>query len=175
MLDVLILFVTNFQDLLCKEEHPFMTKIIKILKHLLGSPYEIFICALYRAIAEFISKLKKCLFLFKTTTYCQDLTYEILHHCNSTSRPVRNRAGMTFYLLMKVHTRFLLFSDCSRQTLQRGSHYRVLPFSLFWPCPKSLDPISPRATTCYTIPWRQFASIMQMTAKCSLIKHSQRN
>jgi hypothetical protein len=81
-----------------------MTKIIKIIKRLLSSQYEQFICCLYLAISELIFKLKRSLFSFKTTSYCQDLTSEVLRHCNSTSRAVRKKALVVFYLLMKVQT-----------------------------------------------------------------------
>ena len=102
VLDIILLFVDQFEKNLNKEEHPLTSRIFSIIKQLLNSQSEYFISCMYAILAGLIFKLKKPLFAHKTTSYCQDLIYRVVQHCNSTNADVRNKASTLFYFLMKV-------------------------------------------------------------------------
>ena len=76
ILDALHSFVLHFSDLLEKEEHPWQSKIFKIILQLLASKSELFICSVYSALNEFIVKLKR-----------YKLFYEIFHTKMSIRQP----------------------------------------------------------------------------------------
>lgn len=102
VLDVLVVFIDQFERNLNKEEHPHMPKIFQTIKQLLSSNSEHFLNCIYTTLAGLIFKLKKPLFAHKTTSYCQDLMYKVLQHCNHASSEIRSKASTLFYLLMKV-------------------------------------------------------------------------
>ena len=116
ILDVIHLFVLHFTEMLEKEEHPWQSKIMNIIIQLMNSQSELFISCFYVALAQFLFLLKKTLFTFKTSSYCQDLSEIILRHCNMTSRSVRERSSKIFFLLLKSN--FMVRGNISRCSVQ---------------------------------------------------------
>jgi hypothetical protein len=100
-LDVLVFFVETFEKSL-KEESSLIDSVFHIIKLLLGSQSELFIGNAYLGLAWLVYKLRKPLFAFKKTNYCQDLIYEIIKHCNIPNAMIRNRAACVLFLMMRV-------------------------------------------------------------------------
>jgi len=103
VLDVCIHFIDHSERILSKEDNALSEHVFALVQRMLASQRPLFLMALYSALSVLIGKLRKPLFVHKSNSFCLDLMYEILRHCNSSVAPVREKASKLFYVLLKVN------------------------------------------------------------------------
>jgi hypothetical protein len=116
-LEVVETYMVDFSLELTNENGEHMENMFGVLSLLLQTDESVsFSCAVYSTVRDFIHAYPKALFRWKNTSYCGDLCFEVLRHCNFTHPVLRTKASSLYFLLLKAN--FAEMRGFSRTRLQ---------------------------------------------------------
>eukprot|EP01087_Luapelamoeba_hula_P013453 TRINITY_DN3839_c4_g1_i2.p1 TRINITY_DN3839_c4_g1~~TRINITY_DN3839_c4_g1_i2.p1 ORF type:complete len:1930 (-),score=376.88 TRINITY_DN3839_c4_g1_i2:62-5851(-) len=97
-------FMQDFSTPLFDEKSDHMSLLSGLLMILfqIDDSVSLKVCLL-STVRYFVFTFKKVLFRWRNTSFCGDLTYEVLRHCNMANHLVSGKAAALFYLLIKMN------------------------------------------------------------------------